>query len=85
MAGGPSSPPTSPQGGQEDGDPILQAQAKILAEALRRLLPKQPSTISTGAQPIGVKVLPTDTGMTSVVMVPILHNVCFSLSVWGAL
>ena len=43
MAGGPSSPPTSPHGGQEDGDPNLLAQAKILAEALRQLLPKQPT------------------------------------------
>ena len=68
MAGGPSSPPTSPQGGQEDGDPNLQAQAKILAEALRQLLPKQPMT-PTGAQHIRVKVLPTDTSMTSIVMV----------------
>ena len=67
MAGGPSSPPTSPQGGQEDGDHNLQAQAKILAEALRQLLPNQPMT-SSGAQPICVKVLPTDTGRISVVM-----------------
>ena len=78
MAGGPSSPPTCPQGGQEDGDPNLQAQAKILAEALRQLLPKQPTT-STGALPICVKVLPTDTGMTSVVMVhdPVKDNLMF--------
>ena len=68
MAGGPSSPLTSPQGGQTTEDPILQAQAKIFAEALRQLLPKQPMT-SIGPQPIRVKVLPTDTGRTSVVMV----------------
>ena len=64
MAGGPSSPPSSPQGGQEDGDPVLQA----LVEALRQLLPKQP-TAPIGPKPICVKVLPTDIGRTSVVMV----------------
>ena len=68
MAGGPSSPPTTPHGGQAVEDPTFQAQAKILVEALRQLLPKQPTT-SIGPQPICVKVLPIDTGRTSVVMV----------------
>ena len=68
MVGGSSSPPSSPQGAQATEDPILQAQAKILAEALRQLLPKQAMT-SIGPQPICVKVLPSDTGRTSVVMV----------------
>ena len=45
-------------------DHVFQAQAKIMVEALRQLLPKQ-----IGPPPICVKVLPTDTGMTSVVMV----------------
>ena len=48
--------------------PIFEAQAKILVEALRELLPKQRTT-SIGPQPICVKILPTDTGKTSVVMV----------------
>ena len=48
-------------------DPALQAQAQIMAAALQQLLPKQPS-IATGKQPVRVKVLPTDTGRTSVVM-----------------
>ena len=47
---------------------MLQAQAKILAEVLRQLLPKQPTT-PIGPKPICVKVLPTDIGRTSVVMV----------------
>ncbi len=68
MAGGPSSPPTSPQGGQTTEDPVIQAQAKILVEVLRQLLPKQLTT-SIGLKPICVKVLPTDTDRTSVVMV----------------
>ena len=78
MAGGPSSPPTSPQGHQEEGDPNLQAQGNILAEALRQLLPKQPTT-SIGSQPIGEKVLPTDVGKTSVVMVhdPVKNGMMF--------
>ena len=67
MVGGSSSPPSSPQGAQATEDPIFQAQAKILVEALRQLLPKQPMT-SIGPQPICVKVLPTDTGKTFVVM-----------------
>ena len=62
MANGPS----SPQGDQAAEDPILRAQAKIPAAALQRLLPKQP-TIAIGAQPICVKILPIDTGRTSVV------------------
>ena len=68
MVGGSSSPPSLPQGAQATEDPIFQAQAKILVEAIRQLLPKQPMT-SIGPQPICVKGLPTDTGRTSVVMV----------------
>ena len=74
MANGPS----SPQGDQAAEDPVFQAQAKILVEALRQLLPKQPTT-SIGPQPICVKVLPTDTGRTSVVMVhdPVKDDLAF--------
>ncbi len=68
MAGGSSTPPSSPQGAQTTEDPVLQAQAKILAEVLRQLLPKQ-TTTPIGPQPICVKVLPSDTGRTAVVMV----------------
>ena len=68
MAGGPSSPTSSPQGTQTTEDHVIQAQAKILVEVLRQLLPKQ-TTTPIGPQPICVKVLPTDTGKTSVVMV----------------
>ena len=62
----PTSGPSSPPEGAPM-DPALQAQAQILAAALQQLLPKQPS-IATGKQPVRVKVLPTDTGRTSVVM-----------------
>ena len=59
--------PSSPVDGDPSPDPTLQAQAQILTAALQQLLPKQPS-IATGKQPVRVKVLPTDTGRTSVVM-----------------
>ena len=62
----PTSGPSSPPEGAPM-DPALQAQAQILAAALQQLLPKQPS-IATGKQPVRVKVLPTDTGRTSVVL-----------------
>ena len=81
MVGGSSSPPSSPQGTQTTEDPVIQAQAKILVEALRQLLPKQPMT-SIGPQPICVKVQPTYTGKTSVVMVhdPVKDGLVFLLS-----
>ena len=63
----PMSGPSSPAGGDPSPDPMLQAQAQIMAAALQQLLPKQPS-VATGKQPVRVKVLPTDTGRTSVVM-----------------
>ena len=53
--------PSSPACDDPSPDPMLQAQAQILAAALRQLLPKQPS-IATGKQTVRVKVLPTDTG-----------------------
>ena len=58
---------SSPAGDNPSLDPSMQAQAQILAAALQQLLPKQPS-IATGKQPVRVKVLPTDTGRTSVVL-----------------
>ena len=58
---------SSPIGDNPSLDPMMQAEAQILAAALQQLLPKQPS-IATGKQPVRVKVLPTDTGRTSVVL-----------------
>ena len=63
----PASGPSSPAGDDPSWDPMMQAQAQILAAPLQQLLPKQPS-IATGRQPVRVKVLPTDTGRTSVVL-----------------
>ena len=63
----PASGPSSPPGDVPMMDPSLQAQAQILAAALQQFLPKQPS-IATGKQPVRVKVLPPDTGRTSVVL-----------------
>ena len=60
--------PSSPSSDNPSMYPTMQAHAQILVATLQQLLPKQPS-IATGKQPVRVKVIPTDTGRTSVVLV----------------